>query len=147
MFRRVLLCLVFLFVAFPTHSFSQSSDNDALKLLDEVAKQYQTATSSHIESVTEQRSSSELSSTWSKQFLTAYEAPGNRYRFEGRARSSEGLVVSDGTTEWSVHPFLVLIDADGKIAYAHSGDDDDEGLITAIKKLGSAFDAALSDSK
>jgi thiol-disulfide isomerase/thioredoxin/outer membrane lipoprotein-sorting protein len=106
MSRRVLVCLGFWFVVFPTDSFSQSSDNDALKLLDEVAKQYQTATSYHIESVTEQRNSSELSSYWSKQFVTAYEAPGNRYRFEGRARSEEGLVVSDGTTEWEFHPIF-----------------------------------------
>ena len=104
MFRRVLVCFGFLLVG--SHCFSQSSDSDALKLLDELAKQYQTATSYHIEAITEQRSSTALSSSWSKQFWTAYEAPGGRYRFEGRARAEEGLVVSDGTTEWEFHPIF-----------------------------------------
>lgn len=35
--------------------------------------------------------------------LKAEQAPGSRYRFEGRSSSGSGIVVSDGITEWNLH--------------------------------------------
>jgi thiol-disulfide isomerase/thioredoxin len=40
-------------------------------------------------------------------------------------------------------PFYVLIDAEGKILYAHTGADDEQGLEDAIKNLGPEFKASL----
>lgn len=92
--------------SFPTHSpqaSAQNTDADALKLLQEVTRKYAKATRSHIEAVTETRHSGDLDSFWRKDFTIEYEAPGNRYVFGGRNSSGQGLVVSDGTTEWELH--------------------------------------------
>lgn len=40
-------------------------------------------------------------------------------------------------------PFYVLVDAEGKILYAHTGADDEQGLEDAIKNLGPEFKASL----
>jgi cytochrome c biogenesis protein CcmG, thiol:disulfide interchange protein DsbE len=42
-------------------------------------------------------------------------------------------------------PLVVLVDAEGKIVYYHDGDDDEPGLIAAVKKLGPALATALND--
>lgn len=42
-------------------------------------------------------------------------------------------------------PILMLIDADGKILYYHSGANDEPGLLTALRQLSPAFAAALAD--
>jgi hypothetical protein len=81
--------------------WAQSATRDALKLLDDVSKHYADAYSHHIEAIRESRSSSELMSSWQKEILRAEEAPGNRYRFEGRSFGNSGIVVSDGVTEWN----------------------------------------------
>lgn len=83
--------------------WAQSANSDALKLLDDVSKHYADADSYHIEAIRETRSSSELRSSWQKEILRAEEAPGNRYRFEGRSFRDSGIVVSDGVTEWNLH--------------------------------------------
>lgn len=101
---RTLLKSIALLLIFPAHAIPQSEDNDALKFLDEVLAKYTSARSYHIEAITESRTSSELSEYWSKHFITAYEAPGKRYRFEARSPNGAGLVISDGTTEWEYHP-------------------------------------------
>jgi thiol-disulfide isomerase/thioredoxin/outer membrane lipoprotein-sorting protein len=44
-------------------------------------------------------------------------------------------------------PMLMLINADGKIVYFHSGADDDAGLLVAIRHLGPAFSAAIEASE
>ena len=93
------------FVLFPFIVLAQKQP-DALKLLDAVTKQYADATSYRIEAVKESRSTTDLSSYWTKEVLKAEEAPGKRYRFEGRTHMGSGFVVSDGKTEWNLHyPF------------------------------------------
>lgn len=42
-------------------------------------------------------------------------------------------------------PLLVLVDAEGKIVYYHSGADDAKGLATAIAKLGPAYEGVRLD--
>jgi thiol-disulfide isomerase/thioredoxin/outer membrane lipoprotein-sorting protein len=44
-------------------------------------------------------------------------------------------------------PTLILIDADGKVAYFHVGADDDPGLVAAVRKLGPAFAAAMDQAE
>jgi len=44
-------------------------------------------------------------------------------------------------------PMLMLIDADGKIVYFHSGANDDPGLLAAVRHLGPAFAAAMDRSR
>jgi thiol-disulfide isomerase/thioredoxin/outer membrane lipoprotein-sorting protein len=83
---------------------AQATDADALNLLQEVVMKYAKAIRSHIESVEEVHNSNDLRSFWRKEFMSEYEAPGNRYVFGGRDSSgASGLVVSDGTTEWELH--------------------------------------------
>jgi len=103
MIRSLLVALGLVSLLPPLCGSAQSSDTDALKLLQELGQKYASATRSQIESVTETRNAGEYDSSWRKLFLTAYEAPGNRYRFGGRSSSGLGLVVSDGTTEWEFH--------------------------------------------
>ncbi len=79
-----------------------SAQQDALHLLDEVARQYADAGSYHIEAITESRFSSELSNSWNKELLTAELEPGNRYRYEGQNQSGSAIVVSNGTEEWEL---------------------------------------------
>lgn len=103
MARRLLITLGFILFLVPESGLAQGSDADAFKLLQEVAQKYARATRSQIESVAETKSSSAYSTSWRKQLETAYEAPGNRYRFGGTGSQGSGLVVSDGTTEWEFH--------------------------------------------
>lgn len=95
--------IAFLFLASSLAARPQTDNSDALKLLGKVSKRYADATSYRIEAIKESRLSSELSSSWHKEMLTAEQARGNRYRFEGRSSSGSGIVVSDGVTEWNLH--------------------------------------------
>jgi|HubBroStandDraft_4_1064222.scaffolds.fasta_scaffold03281_2 thiol-disulfide isomerase/thioredoxin len=103
MSRKLAGLAAFLFLASSLAGWAQTDNGDALKLLDEVAKHYADANSYHIESIRESRISSELHSSWQKEMLRAEQAPGNRYRFEGRSASGSGIVLSDGITEWNLH--------------------------------------------
>jgi len=42
-------------------------------------------------------------------------------------------------------PLIVLIDAEGKIVYYNNGAYDDPGLVSAVRRLGPAFAAALGN--
>lgn len=83
---------------------AQGAGNDGLKLLDQVAQRYVQAKTVHIEAVEETRSTvGEWSSSYQKELLTAFEAEGKRYRYDGTNSSGSGLVVSDGKTQWELH--------------------------------------------
>lgn len=77
-----------------------TSPPDALSLLQQVSKRYADAKSYHIKAIEESTTSQELEHNWSERILTAAEAPGDRYRFEGQSSSGSALYVSDGKTEW-----------------------------------------------
>jgi outer membrane lipoprotein-sorting protein len=99
--NRILpISLLLLILAIPIATTAQPNDADALKLLDQLGKRYQAAKSYHIELVQESRTSTDLSSSWSKVLMTAYQAPGDRYRFEGSSQQGSAEVISNGTTEW-----------------------------------------------
>jgi thiol-disulfide isomerase/thioredoxin len=98
-----LLLAFSLSLVFPLRGAAQTTDADALKLLNEVTQKYAKATRSQIESVTESRRTDDLSSSWRKVFLTAYEAPEDHYKFGGTNSSGSEFVVSDGTAEWELH--------------------------------------------
>ena len=91
-----------LLVGLPLAVKAQSSQGDALKLLNEINTRYQTSTNFHVEMIHETRATSDLQTQWAKEVVSAYEAPGNRYRFEGKSSTGSALVVSDGTTEWDL---------------------------------------------
>ena len=116
--RILLRCLAFLLIL-PAPALPQNENQDALKFLVEVLAKYTSATTYHIEAITESRTSLELSEYWSKHFITAYEAPGNRYRFEARAPNGEGSVISDGTTEWEYHPIYAEYKTQPAGTYGH----------------------------
>jgi outer membrane lipoprotein-sorting protein len=103
MSRKLSGFVVSLFLASSLAGWAQTDNADALKLLDEVSKRYADANSYRIESIRESRFSSALHSSWQKEMLRAEQAPGNRYRFEGRSFAGSGIVISDGITEWNLH--------------------------------------------
>jgi thiol-disulfide isomerase/thioredoxin len=85
---------------------------DALTLLGDVCKQYQDATSYHIETLAEHTSTSEFERNWLKVNLKAVVGSQGRYRFEVRSAMSTMVVVSDGKTVWRYHPYEHLYTAD-----------------------------------
>jgi thiol-disulfide isomerase/thioredoxin/outer membrane lipoprotein-sorting protein len=105
-----------LFLAFAAYSFAQSAtpasptpdvqpapskpSSEALDLLTRVAQRYRDAKSYTIESVEEHTASAELSHSWSKMFLSASEAPGNRSYFKGVTETGSAVGISDGKTVW-----------------------------------------------
>jgi thiol-disulfide isomerase/thioredoxin len=116
--RILLRCLAFLLIL-TAPALPQNENQDALKFLDEVLAKYTSATTYHIEAITESRTSSELSEYWSKHIITAYEAPGKRYRFEARTPNGTGLVISDGTKEWEYHPIYAEYKTQPAGTYGH----------------------------
>jgi thiol-disulfide isomerase/thioredoxin len=70
----------------------------------------------------------------------------NAYAWDDYSDFHNGKYVSVGLHPGGL-PTLVLIDADGKVFYFHSGADDDTGLIAAIGKLGPAFAAAMDEAE
>jgi thiol-disulfide isomerase/thioredoxin len=80
--------------------FSQNQPDDALKLLDRVAKHYEEAETVHIEMTEQGTSHAPLYDSAQTKTLSAYETLGGRFRYEGTAWGGSGLIVSDGTDEW-----------------------------------------------
>lgn len=103
MVRQPLIFTAVLLLASSLAARAHTDNDDALAMLDGVSKRYADARSYHIEAIRESRSSSELMTSWRKEILRAEQAPGNRYRFEGRDAAGSGIVVSDGVTEWNLH--------------------------------------------
>jgi thiol-disulfide isomerase/thioredoxin/outer membrane lipoprotein-sorting protein len=89
--------------------FSQQQPDDALKLLDRVAKHYEDAETVHIEMTEQGTAHAPLYDSRETKTLSAYEALGGRFRYEGTSWGGSGLIVSDGTDEWhlrrSFHQF------------------------------------------
>lgn len=97
--RRALGFFVLL-ISPSTLALGQRSEDDALKLLDRVVAHYQDAETVHLQATTRQQFHTDYSDDTSTSVLSAYIAPGQRFRYEGADSSGSGLIVSDGTTEW-----------------------------------------------
>lgn len=85
--------------------FAQSAPSpgpsEGLELLKHVAQHYAEAKSYYIESVEENTSSTEYSHSWQRTVLTAAEAPGNRFHYEGHTSGSSAIKAADGKTVWT----------------------------------------------
>ena len=82
------------------------TDEGALTLLERVTKHYRDAESVHLEATVLSESHNEYEDGTRRSMLSAYVAPGDRFRYEGRDASGSGFIVSDGTTEWRyLHSF------------------------------------------
>lgn len=105
--RILLLTSTTLMIAATTIAFSQSSDHvistDGLQLLSKVSQNYEDAKSYHFEVVQERTTHNDLSRSWEKFILTAAEAPGGRYHYEGHSGEGSALRIADGTTVWAYH--------------------------------------------
>jgi thiol-disulfide isomerase/thioredoxin len=103
--RRSLLVFAALAVISSAVAFAQpvasTSSSDGLELLKRVAQQYSDAKSYYIASVEERTSTSEYSHSWQKTLLTAAEAPGNHYYYDGRSNSGHSVKIGDGKTGWT----------------------------------------------
>src|ERR1700679_1071597 len=77
--------------------FSQQQPDDALKLLDRVAKHYEDAETVLIEMTEQGTAHAPLYDSRETKTLSAYEALGGRFRYEGTSWGGSGLIVSDGT--------------------------------------------------
>jgi thiol-disulfide isomerase/thioredoxin/outer membrane lipoprotein-sorting protein len=103
---RLLTSTVLMIVA-AISAFSQSSSStlpaDGLQLLRKVSQHYADAKSYHLEVILENTSHSDFSRNWEKFVLTAAEAPGGRYHYEGRSGTGSALRTADGTTVWTYH--------------------------------------------
>lgn len=97
-----LLLLTFLGCAFG-QSKSSSTAPTGLELLQQVSRHYAEATSYRIESVEETTTTSDFEHNWQKMILTAAEAEGNRYYYEGRSNAGGAVRVSDGHMIWNYH--------------------------------------------
>jgi thiol-disulfide isomerase/thioredoxin len=80
-----------------------TSSSEGLELLKQVAQRYADAKSYYIELVEENTSSTEYNHSWQKTVLTAAEAPGNRFHYEGHTDGSSAMKVADGKTVWIYH--------------------------------------------
>ncbi len=81
-------------------STSTASSSAGLDLLKRVAQRYADAKSYYIESVEERTQNGEYSRFWDKTVLTAAEAPGGRFYFEGQSGNGRAVHVADGKTVW-----------------------------------------------
>ena len=88
-------------------AFAQSapspSTSEGLELLKHVAQHYADAKSYYIELAEENTSSTEYNHSWQQTVLTAAEAPGNRFHYEGHTGGSSAMKVADGKTVWIYH--------------------------------------------
>jgi len=118
--------LVFLAVVFAsTSAFAQTIASspaapDALSTLNQVAQKYGDAKSFHIEAAEENLSYNDLRRYWEKTIMSSTVAPDGRYRYEGRAGTGAGFIVSDGKTVWTYHAneklYTERLASDGKPA-------------------------------
>lgn len=86
-----------------TFSQTPEPDSDALVLLKSVTEHYAGAKTYSVAASEEITQTSDYQRTWSKSELTAAEAPGGRYRFQGRGNMGSAIRVSDGKTVWKYH--------------------------------------------
>jgi thiol-disulfide isomerase/thioredoxin len=102
--RRPPFVVAVLTMVAATAAFAQPapspSTSEGLELLKQVAQRYAEAKSYYIESVQESTESTEYNRSWQKSVLTAAEAPGNRFRYEGHTYGSNAIKVADGKTVW-----------------------------------------------
>jgi len=94
------LSAVLLLALSATPAQPQRPANDPIRLLDRVADHYAEAKSFHLEAIVHNRSHGELNDFSSTSILSAYVAPGNRFRYDGKTAEGSSLIVSDGASEW-----------------------------------------------
>jgi len=80
-----------------------SADPDGLTLLQQMSQHYSGAKSLYLEATREQSNTQEYSRNWSKTVMVAA-ISGDKYHYEGRDNMGSALHISDGKTEWMVHP-------------------------------------------
>jgi thiol-disulfide isomerase/thioredoxin len=96
--------LIFLAAAVAAQTAPQAAPpSEALRLLNEVTQKYADAKTYHLEAIEEETNTNELRRDWRKTVMSAIEAPGDRYRYEGRSAFGSAVVVSDGKTIWKYH--------------------------------------------
>lgn len=149
-FGAALVPLLATSVAFPQSSSSTSLD--ALAILQQVGQRYAAAKSYHIRAIDEVTDSNDFQHNWYKTILTAAEAPGNRYHFEGLSGFGSALVVSDGATEWvylaAVHAYTrKAASSDGPtmpkaLAMLDTGPTDARDLRKSLAELGKRYKSA-----
>jgi thiol-disulfide isomerase/thioredoxin len=122
---------------------AQQPATDPIKLLNQVADRYISAKSIHVEANIHRTTHTDLSDFSNTSILSAYIAPGNRFRYEGRTSQGAALIVSDGTNEWGLRrSFAQYAKAPagtyfrGQTMYA--GDDD--GIIEAHRLFSNVTD-------
>lgn len=72
-----------------------------MTILQQLSQHYADAKSYYMEIERERWYTQELSRSWQKEVVTAAEAPGHRYRFEGSNMAGTAVLASDGKTEWA----------------------------------------------
>ncbi len=96
-----------LFMTFVACAFSQSHNSSAsptgLELLQQVSRHYAAAKSYRIEATEETTTTNDYEHNWQKMLLTAAEAEGSRYYYEGHSNAGGAVRVSDGKTMWNYH--------------------------------------------
>jgi thiol-disulfide isomerase/thioredoxin len=141
---------VFSILSIATVSAQQGPD-DALKLLDQVAKHYENAETVHVEAIQEDTSHGERYDSSQAKTISAYEAPGGRFRYEGTSWTGSGLIVSDATNEWRLRRSYRQYSEKPTGTYfreanAYQGDDglilDAHYLRSSLNNLGSQLSSA-----
>lgn len=133
-FGAALFSLLAASVAFPQSN--SSAPLDALAILQQVGQRYAAAKSYHIRAIDERTDTNDFQRNWYKTILTAAEAPGNRYHFEGLSGSGSALDVSDGTTEWV---YLAMVHAYTRKAASSGG--------PTMPKALAAWDSGPTDAR
>jgi thiol-disulfide isomerase/thioredoxin len=132
---------------------AQQPATDPIKLLNQVADRYISANSLHLEAAIHRTTHSDLSDWSHTSILSAYIAPGNRFRYEGRTSQGAALIVSDGTNEWRLRrSFAQYAKASAGTYYRgqtiYTGDDDGiieaHGLLRNVTDLRDKVDLARS---
>ncbi|HUY95267.1 MAG TPA: redoxin family protein [Terracidiphilus sp.] len=91
----------------PSFAISQNNPSQkpssGLELLKQVEQHYADAKSYSIAATQERSQTGKYLRIWDKTVLTAAEAPGGKYRFEGRGNTGTAVRKSDGKTVWTYH--------------------------------------------
>jgi thiol-disulfide isomerase/thioredoxin len=99
-----LICIA-LAILGPASIFAQSlpstTSAEGLELLKRVAQHYVDAKSYHIEAIEERTSYDEFHHDWNKTIMTAAEAPGNRFHYDGRSFDGSTVRIGNGKTVWT----------------------------------------------
>ncbi len=105
--RSIPSVLAFLLVFSPAIALSQNGPSpkpsDGLELLKRVEQRYADAKSYSLAATEEMTQTGDYQRIWEKTRMSASEAAGGRYRFEGHANMGGAIRISDGKTVWTYH--------------------------------------------